>query len=234
MLKIAICDRDAFICSYLEDIIKATLPKHHIIFEEFSNGVELYQGFCNNFLCDIILMDISFNQKEELSAISRIQQQRTQDIIVIYLSLPTLEIGQLSDIIDTHPFALIPKPIDEHYFTRKFLEALHETFFSQSYFEFKRNGETYQIPLNHILYIEKKGRMLNIVTPTDSYTTYQKIEDAYNYLHHLSGAFLRIQYSFIINSLYITRYSQSEVYIKNKAFSISSKYRPLLFSKYED
>lgn len=229
MLKIAICDSDAFICSCIEDLIKDTFKSCRINFEEFSNGLELYYSICDHSSYDIIFMDISSDRINGISTISHIRNNCRKKIIVIYLSKLIMNLEYISDIIDTHPFALITKPIDIKYFTQKILSAFQEIFHSSGFFEFKNHGYIYRIPLDNIIYIEKSGRTLNIITENNVYTTYYKIEDAYNNLLRVSNSLIRIQYSYIVNIRYITRYSLSRIYIGDMEFSISKNYRSDLF-----
>ena len=135
----------------------------------------------------------------------------------------------IADIIDTHPFAFLKKPINTQLFMEKFLSAYQQIFLNNDFFEFKIRGFVYKIPLNKIIYIEKSGRTLNIITEDNSYNTYYKMEDAYDYLSKISNSFARIQYSYIINLRYITKYTLSKVYIETLEFSISKNYRSDLF-----
>lgn len=229
MLSVAICDSSASVCCQLEKVIQNTFRNCKINFEEFSNGAELYHSFCTNNYFHIIIMDISQNKEDDLTAISYIQNHSSRKTVIIYLSSTPEHIEYATAFVDTHPYALLPKPIDECHFTEKIITACHELLYYHKCFSFKSNGYTYHIPLKDILYIEKSGRILKIYTDTKVYTTYCKIEEAYHELQVLSNAFIRIQYSYIINIHHITRYSSKTVCINNIEMNISKPYRNDLF-----
>ena len=62
MLKVAVCDSNACICSYIEQLIKHILGKHYIDIEEFSNGMELYHNIKTG--CDFDMIFIELFQKK--------------------------------------------------------------------------------------------------------------------------------------------------------------------------
>lgn len=229
MLKIAICDNDAFICSHIEELIKNTLGNHHIDIEEFSNGMELYNSMKSNSYFDIIFIELFLKDMDGITTISHIQQIYNRKCLIFYMSGLIFTMENISEIIDTHPFAFLKKPIDQDYFIKKFLSAYQELFLNDEFFEFKSHGFIYKIPVNKIIYIEKSGRRLNIITNDTSYTTYCKIEDAYTYLLKISNCFVRIQYSYIVNLRYITKYTLTKIYMENLEFSISKNFRSDLF-----
>lgn len=229
MLKIAICDNDAYICSYIEQLIKNTLGNHYIDIEEFSSGMELYNTIKAGCNFDIIFIELFLNGINGSETVSRIQKLSKKKYIIFYMSGLLFTIDNLSDIIATHPFSFIKKPIHKNDFTRKFLSAYQELFLNNGFFEFKNHGFIYRIPINKILYIEKSGRILNIITKDITYETYYNIEDACHILSKISNCFVRIQYSYIINLRYVTKYTLSKIYMDNMEFSISKKYRADLF-----
>ena len=229
MLKVAVCDSNACICSYIEQLIKHILGKHYIDIEEFSNGMELYHNIKTGCDFDMIFIELFINNMNGIETISHIQKISKKNHIIFYMSALAFTMDNISEIIDTHPFAFLKKPIQNTDFTRKFLAAYQELFLNHGFFEFKNHGFIYKIPLSKIIYIEKSGRILNIITEDITYATYYKIEDACHVLSKISNCFVRIQYSYIINLKYVTRYTLSKLYLGNMEFSISKKYRTDLF-----
>lgn len=229
MLKIAICDSNAYICSYIEQLIKNALGNHYIDIEEFSSGTELYNNIKANYDFDIIFIELFLNGMNGIETVSHIQKLSKKKLIIFYMSGLIFTMDNISELIDTHPFAFLKKPIHKNDFIKKFLSAYQEIFLSDGFFEFKNHGFIYKIPINKILYIEKSGRILNIITKDTTYATYYKIEDACHVLSKISNCFVRIQYSYIINLRYITKYTLSKIYIEDMEFSISKQYRADLF-----
>jgi len=229
MLKIAICDGDAYICSHIEQLIKNTLGKHYIDIEEFSNGIELYNNIKAGCYFDMIFIELFLSKMNGIETVSHIQKLSKNKPVIFYMSALVFTVDNISELIATHPFAFLKKPIHKDDFTGKFLSAYQELFLNGGFFEFKNHGFIYKIPVNKILYIEKSGRILNIVTKDTTYVTYYKIEDACHVLSKISNCFVRIQYSYIINLRYITKYTLSKIYMENIEFSISKKYRADLF-----
>lgn len=232
MIHVAICDRDASTCCHIEELIKDSLKHFQIYFEEFSNSIELYQSVCEHILFDIIFMDISFEKEQGISVISHIRNTYGKNIIVIYLSHSSHQLPYISDMIDTHPFAFLSKPINQDILRSKLLSAFHELFPTNGFFEFKTKGKICRIPLDHIIYIEKTGRILNINTKTNVYTTYCKIDDVYHNLTKKTNALIRIQYSYIVNMRYITEYTSYSIFIGDMELSISKNYRSKLFQSF--
>ena len=233
MINVAICDRDASTCYYIEESIKENFKHFQIYVEEFSNSIELYQSVCEQSIFNIIMIDISFEKEQGISVISNIRNTYGGNIIVIYMSHTSHSLKYISDMIDTHPFAFLSKPINPDILKRKLLSAFHELFPINGFFEFKTKGKIYRIPLEHIVYIEKTGRTLNINTKTRSYTTYYKIDDAYHNLRRKSNALIRIQYSYIVNMRYITQYTSYSIFIGELELSISKNYRSKLIQSFQ-
>lgn len=229
MLKIAICDSDAYICSHIEQLIKSALGKHYINIEEFSSGMELYHNIKAGYDFDMIFIELFLNDMNGIKTVSYIQKISKKNHIIFYMSGLAFTIDNISELVDTHPFAFLKKPIYQTDFNKKFLSAYQELFLNHGFFEFKNHGFIYKIPVSKIIYIEKSGRVLNIITEDITYVTYYKIEDACHVLSKISNCFVRIQYSYIINLQYITKYTLSKVYLDNMEFSISKKYRADLF-----
>jgi DNA-binding LytR/AlgR family response regulator len=229
VLNIAVCDRDAFICSQAEQFIRKVLKDYHISIEEFSHAAELQKDTERNIFFDIIFMEHYTNNFPYIREIQRSYQNNCRKMLLIFMSSQALSLEGAVMLVDTHPFALISKPLLEGFFIEKFKEALHAIFQDDEFFEFKSYGYMYKIPVDTILYLEKNGRTLNIATQSKLYTTYCKIEEAFTRLSDVSNSFVRIQYSCIVNKKYITKYTHSKLYIGEVEFSISNNYRQNFF-----
>lgn len=75
-------------------------------------------------------------------------------------------------------------------------------------FEFQRGHDFYYIPFGDILYVSSEGRKIKVFTTHGEQEFYGKLRDVSK---RLSGSFLNIHNSYIVNPEYVTHYSYDSV-----------------------
>nr|WP_312580068.1 response regulator [Sedimentibacter sp.] len=114
MLKIAICDNDYKACSYLESILLNYSKSNNLIIEceVFYSGEELCHYLKQNYLFDLIFLEIEMNQLNGIEIGKKIRNE---------LNNHTTQIIYISTKYDYAPYLFKTKPLDF------FVKPLHKS-----------------------------------------------------------------------------------------------------------
>lgn len=213
MLQIAICDDDIYVCSELEKIIivYSKLNQKKIEIEIFTKGEELLKFIKNQHKFDLIFLDIELNTTTGIivgNEIRNIIDDHVSKIVFI-----TAKDGYQNDLFDMQPFNFIKKPI-EHTKVEKCIDlAIKLCVTNRDIFEFKKGYDIVKYELREIVFFEKIGRKINIVTDTDSnlfYDTLNKVKEK------LPDYFIQPHSSFLVNFEKISRTTKDSIIMSNK------------------
>ena len=82
------------------------------------------------------------------------------------------------------------------------------------------------IPIRDIMWLQSQAHRVEVKTCTREapFYSYGKLNDLFQQLEGICDDFLRIHSSFVVNRRYITKFTQSDVFIENQVFSISYKF----------
>ncbi|WP_234121015.1 LytR/AlgR family response regulator transcription factor [Clostridium hydrogenum] len=223
MLNIAICDDEEIqrreIVAMLKNIISFDFMNLKIY--EFKSGEELI--FCSiNF--DVILLDIKLDNVNGIEVAKKIRDRNSKTNIIFITAYK----DYVFDAFDVRAFNYILKPIDENRLKKIIKLALLE-FREDKFIIAKTSSESIKISYNDIIYIESQGRKVKIHTTYDVIEYYYRISEIEKELS-LSN-FFRCHKSFIVNFMYVERYTSKYIILKNSEEIYISKYRLNDFSK---
>ena len=223
MLNIAICDDEKYICDFLKKSVTDCLAKADIegsitVFEDGQPLADLYKEGKGGF--DLILLDITMKKCDGMTAAKIIRSFDSQVMIVFVTSSAEFVFSGY----EVRAFRYILKPELLHGFTGVFRECLDElTRSNEIRFTFQKASETVSIPLRDIIYFESDKRIINIVTATEEYSFYGKLDTIEAQLKKQD--FVRCHQSFLVNAKKITSVKVNEITLVNSATLPVSKRR---------
>lgn len=213
MLKIAICDNDYKACLYLESIILNYGKNNNLIIEceLFYSGEELCHYLKQNYIFDLIFLEIEMNQLNGIEIGKKIRNE---------LNNHTTQIIYISTKYDYAPYLFKTKPLD--FFVKPLrkgqiidsIDRINEYLYTEKiFFEFSYNRIFYKIPFKNILYFENNSKKININTEIKLYEFYGKLT---NVEKQIPNNFIRIHNSYIVNFDYVIEYHYDYVKVYNE------------------
>lgn len=224
MLRIAIVDDDYRVIAGLTDILSGYYGAGKYIQDDYANGLEFVQSLKEN--CpDIVFMDIEMGLMDGKDAVKRLRElDAYENTYVIYVSSHT---DNLTSLFALHPFDFIVKPFTQEDVFRVLDKISEHIVDDAKTLQLMVNRKEMKIPVNDIMWVQSLAHRLEIklVGLQDPMYSYCKLNDLAEQLEALSQDFMRIHTSYIINRRYVTKYTQSMMYIEDVEFPISRKYR---------
>ena len=229
MLKIGLCEDNEIqhnqILSFLETI---SLPKHTI--NSFYKGNDL----CNSIQeamkdkepYDIVIMDIDLPDGNGIKFSKQINVFSPHTIIIYMTSYE----DYVSDVYDTEHIYFILKKNYQKYLPHA-LSLANEALNKQRRASLKIfwNKEEYNILQKDIFYMERQLRTTMIMTPTQTYSTSEKLADL---LERLEDSFALCHCSYIINLKMVQEITKdSALLVDGTSIPISRRYYSALKDK---
>lgn len=230
MIKIAICDDEKNIRSYLTALVREQNTECEIT--EYDSA-EKYMSDGTAYDYDLLFLDIELNSSVsgvELAKQIRSREQIRQPVIIFVTGYEKY----VYDAFDVDALHYLVKPINERKFAEVFRRAqdkiLSETEQKRNYFKKKslviqHAGANKAIPLDSIYYLESQSHKIVLYTKDGELIYYARIKDLEE---ELRGNFCRVHKGYLVNLAYVDEYSKTELILANGAKTPISKY------KYED
>ncbi len=203
-MKICICDDELNILDYIKNILMNVKDQSIII--SFSNVDELQNEIKENDI-DILFMNIKIN---DINGIDFINQNKKylKNTKLIYI---TGYDEYIEDTFVTDPIYVLRKPLNEDKIVNAYKKAIDKIKSEDVYILFKTAKETIRMKLNDILYIESKGRIIDIHTINGVKSIYYKLSDIEK---EGSNQLERIHKSFLVNLNKIKIYKYNKLLLE--------------------
>lgn len=160
IMRMAICDDSTEIVEQIESYIDE-MKEINIEYDVFFSGEELYNyKKSENMEYDIYLLDIEMKQMSGLE-LGRILRDESPYALIIYL---TSHAQYVYDVFTVVTFDFIVKPLNYLRFKSTIEKAIKYLHRAKINFTFSYRKNTYSIPCQFIMYIEKRGRKAYIHT----------------------------------------------------------------------
>lgn len=226
MVKIAICDDEKNIRTYLSALVRkqgigCEITEYATAGDYLASGVEY----------DILFLDIELECPEQnMDGMKMARQIRsmedTKQPIIIFV---TGYEKYVYDAFDVGAFQYLLKPVDEQKFADVFRRAAEQAATSAEQdkkvlmIQYGSTGKT--IPLSDIYYMESQNHKIAVHMKDGVLEYYAKMSDLEE---ELQGQFCRVHKGYLINLCYVDEYNKTEVTLTNGDRLLISKY------KYED
>ena len=223
MIKIAICDDEANIRTYLSSLIGAQSCLCEIV--EYASA-----GDClaDHREIDLLFLDIELAPSgPDGMALARKIRERTSGTQPVIIFVTGYE-RYVFDAFDVGAFQYLLKPVDEEKFAQVFARAVEQIIANRENPQRRRAlalqsaNTSKTIPLDSIYYIESSDHKVVLHLRDGKFAYYAKIWDLEM---ELQNQFFRIHKGYLVNLSYVDGYSKTEVTLTNGETLLLSKYK---------
>lgn len=223
MIRIAICDDEANIRSYLSSLIGVQSCPCEIV--EYASA-----GDClaDHREIDLLFLDIELaTDRSGLDgmALARKIRERatgTQPVIIFVTGYERY----VFDAFDVGAFQYLLKPVDEEKFAQVFARAVAQIGTAKEkpgrVLTLQSANTSKTVPLDSIYYIESSNHKVELHLKDGEFACYAKIGDLEL---ELQDQFFRIHKGYLVNLSYVAGYSKTEVTLTNGERLLLSKYK---------
>lgn len=223
MIRIAICDDEANIRSYLSSLIGVQSCPCEIV--EYASA-----GDClaDHREIDLFFLDIELaTDRSGLDgmALARKIRERatgTQPVIIFVTGYERY----VFDAFDVGAFQYLLKPVDEEKFAQVFARAVAQIGTAKEkpgrVLTLQSANTSKTVPLDSIYYIESSNHKVELHLKDGEFACYAKIGDLEL---ELQDQFFRIHKGYLVNLSYVAGYSKTEVTLTNGERLLLSKYK---------
>lgn len=233
MIKIAVCDDEKNIRSYLTALVREQNVECEIT--EYDSAEKYLSGGAEY---DLLFLDIALRDSGsgntinvntmngmEMARYLRSMEQIRQPVIIFVTGYESY----VYDAFDVDALQYLVKPVNKQKFAEVFRRAqekiLSKTEQKRKSLVIQYAGASKAIPLDSIYYMESQSHKIVLYTKDGEWTYYARIGDLEE---ELRGNFCRTHKGYLINLAYVDEYSKTEIMLVNGAKIPLSKY------KYED
>ena len=225
MIRIAICDDEANIRTYLSSLIGAQSCPCEIV--EYASA-----GDClaDHREIDLLFLDIelapSGSGLDGMALARKIRERATgtQPVIIFVTGYERY----VFDAFDVGAFQYLLKPVDEEKFAQVFARAVEQIAANREnpqkgrVLTLQSANTSKTIPLDSIYYIESSNHKVELHLKNGEFACYAKIGDLEL---ELQDQFFRIHKGYLVNLSYVAGYSKRSVTLTNGERLLLSKYK---------
>ena len=223
MIRIAICDDEANIRSYLSSLIGVQSCPCEIV--EYASA-----GDClaDHREIDLLFLDIelapSGSGLDGMALARKIRERATgtQPVIIFVTGYERY----VFDAFDVGAFQYLLKPVDEEKFAQVFSRAVAQIGTAREkpgrVLTLQSANTSKTVPLDSIYYIESSNHKVELHLKDGEFACYAKIGDLEL---ELQDQFFRIHKGYLVNLSYVAGYSKTEVTLTNGEKLLLSKYK---------
>lgn len=208
MTKVCICDDDEAFAVELKKnlILYGDNQKREIKVEICLNGRKMAESIKKD-KYDILFLDIELGDIKGFEIGCRLREEMEDEKTqIVYISSKT---NYAMELFETRPLNFLVKPLKEKA-VFEVMDTYYKLFGSRkTYLRYRWLKNDCAIEQNEIIYIQSIGRKLNIKTNGDDIEFYSKISEILPQLDR--NKFCQVHKSFVINGLYVKRYTSDSV-----------------------
>ena len=232
MPRIAVCDDDKFIHDRIYELLftySKQHPEEQMLFSAFDSADAL-MNYKDN--VDLLFLDIELQDATGIDLVPKLKE-KAPDITIIFISSHT------KYVIFSHRlnvFQFLTKPFDDGIFFEELDRFYTRYHLAQDLYTIQSKGETIQIPICEIAYIESNLRHLKIYhSKTGLYEISGQISKEEQKLAEYG--FMRCHHGFLVNPRYIESIKGQSIYLttlqtipisRNKLQSVKQQYQKWL------
>lgn len=223
MIRIAICDDEANIRTYLSSLIGAqSCPCEIMEYASAGDFLADHREF------DLLFLDIELTPSgsglDGMALARKIREQATgtQPVIIFVTGYERY----VFDAFDVGAFQYLLKPVDEEKFAQVFSRAVAQIGIAKGkpgrVLTLQSANTSKTVPLDSIYYIESSNHKVELHLKDGEFACYAKIGDLEL---ELQDQFFRIHKGYLVNLSYVAGYSKTEVTLTNGERLLLSKYK---------
>lgn len=203
MLDIAVVDDEKAIREHLCELIKKQMSESRI--RAYATGKGLLESG-NQF--DIVFLDIQMEGMNGIEAAKGLRERQEETVLIFITGLKEY----VFDALDLYAFHYLLKPVDEKKFAEVLRRAAKEAGRKRGKRELFIKTRNLTIDQTDILYIESRGKKVEIHRTGGSIEFYAAIGALER---QLGAEFYRCHRAYIVNMAYITEYGNDRIILTN-------------------
>ncbi|QUH28450.1 LytR/AlgR family response regulator transcription factor [Vallitalea guaymasensis] len=236
MIHIAICDDNISDTEHIEKQLRQleSCLSINIDIQIFYSGESFCKSINKSCPFDIVLMDIEMDGIDGIVAGEKLRADDENDrVLLIYISSHENYYRRLFDV---QPFSFMQKPIDANEFYDKLNKAIEKIIKRRkngksNILPISQKGKEILIPMNNILYLESKVRLIHLFTTDGMIIYYGTLSKEEKKLTQYE--FVRTHQSYIVNLQYIKIVTSNNLtLINDMLIPISSNRKNLVKERY--
>ena len=208
MYRIGICDDGENVCTSIENMLLQYAEEKNLQIDTnvWYSGESLRDYLASGGWLDLLFLDIELFQMTGIEVGGYIRNRLdNMSLQIVYISGKASYAQQL---FKTQPLDFLVKPILQEQIGEVMGMALKIIKKRNDRFEFQQGKERYYVPMGDIVYMVSERRKIKVVTTKAAFEFYGKLKEA---AKCLSGDFIRIHQSYIVNKDYVFRYTYETV-----------------------
>lgn len=207
-MNIAICDDESRIRKGISSTLKDAFKEAKI--SEFSSGKDLLDAVNNEYMPDIVLLDIAMEGMDGMETARKLRE--LSDMILIFV---TGVKEQVFSAFDVGAFHYLLKPVEK----KKLLEVMEravaeveKTSARKKYMLIKVSGGCRKVNIEDILYAESNGRKVILHMKQENLEFYDKMEELEQ---RLGDGFYRCHRSYLVSLAEVRGYDSTSITLSN-------------------
>ncbi|MBD5458822.1 MAG: response regulator transcription factor [Lachnospiraceae bacterium] len=204
-MNIAICDDESRVRAGIKNVLKEAFPEIEI--REFSSGQELLEAAGQDYLPDIVLMDIAMDGMETAG---KLREQ--YGVLLIFVTGVKEQVFQAFDV---GAFHYLLKPVEKEKLLSVMTRAVAEVEKAGAkpkYMLVKVSGGYRRVNTADILYAESDGRKVILHMKQENLEFYEKMEELEQ---RLGDGFYRCHRGYLVSLSEIRGYDKANICMSN-------------------
>jgi DNA-binding LytR/AlgR family response regulator len=222
-MEILICDDMPLFSHSLSRYIKEyDFSEEEVNITCFDSGKEVLNYLDHSTLSDLIFMDICLGKENGIDIATTIKKIFPYSLVVFTSYFDNF----YHEMVNVEPFGFIKKPVEKKSIFNvldRALARLNTSIRKFFYLDFK--GATYRVDLNQVIYIYSDNRTVHLKLKNGhEYSFYDKLDTVYEKVSAIHPYLARINKSYIVNIMHVTKYTAQYVFIDDLDFKRSKNF----------
>ncbi|MCI8774103.1 MAG: response regulator transcription factor [Lachnospiraceae bacterium] len=207
-MNIAICDDESRVRTGIRNVLKEAFPGTEI--REFVSGQELLEAAGQDYLPDIVLMDIAMNGMDGMETARKLRER--YQVLLIFVTGVKEQVFQAFDV---GAFHYLLKPVEKE----KLLSVMERAFAEVEKAGAKPKYMLVKVPGGHrrinaadILYAESDGRKVILHMKQENLEFYEKMEELEQ---RLGEGFYRCHRGYLVSLSEVRGYDKANIRMSN-------------------
>ncbi len=207
-MNIAICDDESRVRTGIRNVLKEAFPGTEI--REFVSGQELLEAAGQDYLPDIVLMDIAMNGMDGMETARKLRER--YQVLLIFVTGVKEQVFQAFDV---GAFHYLFKPVEKE----KLLSVMERAFAEVEKAGAKPKYMLVKVPGGHrrinaadILYAESDGRKVILHMKQENLEFYEKMEELEQ---RLGEGFYRCHRGYLVSLSEVRGYDKANIRMSN-------------------
>lgn len=229
-MNIAICEDELEQQNIIEKMFDNLEINEKFIIDKFSSGENLIEVYENSMRFSIIILDMKMKGMDGIMTAQRIREYDLNCIIIIITSILEYAIEGYG----INAFDFILKPVKEEKFNSILKRALNQIRKkNENLYVIENRDKKIVIRLSEIIYIESRGRKINIICEGDTFSKNNSITSEEEEL--CNKGFVRISRYYLVNLRHIKEIRNEAILLKNHCLlNISPKLHERVYDRFTD